>query len=70
MVRRKEGMAINAAELQWYMEDISFPATRDRIVNLARNNHAPDGVMDLLKQLPEKEYSSPEDVIQTAGVKE
>lgn len=63
-------MAVNAAEIQWYMEDISFPATKDRIVNLARDNHAPDGVMDLLNQLPDRDYSSPDDVIRAAGITE
>ncbi len=63
-------MEINAAEMQWYLEKITFPATKMRIVNLARDNHAPDGVMDLLKGLPDQEYSSPDEVIRTAGVKQ
>ncbi|OPZ29152.1 MAG: hypothetical protein BWZ01_00809 [Deltaproteobacteria bacterium ADurb.BinA179] len=70
MTGGKHGMAVNTAELQWYMEDISFPATKERIVNLARGNHAPDGVLDLLKQLPDREYSSPDDVIRAAGITE
>ena len=63
-------MEINAAELQWYLENITFPATKTQIVNLARDNHATDGVMDVLKRLPDKEYSSPDEVIRTAGVKQ
>jgi hypothetical protein len=61
-------MPVNAAELQWYLEGIAFPATKDEVVNLARYNHATDGVMQLLKQLPDREYSSPEDVVEASGV--
>jgi len=68
--RRKRGgkMPVNAAELQWYLEGIAFPATKDEVVNLAQYNHATDGVMQLLKRLPDREYSSPEDVIEASGV--
>jgi hypothetical protein len=61
-------MRVNAAELGWYLEGIAFPATKDEVVNLARVNHATDETMELLIALPDREYSSPDDVINAAGV--
>lgn len=61
-------MHVNSAELYWYMEKISFPASKEEIVNLAFGNNATDDVMDLLQQLPDDQYSSPEDVIRAAGI--
>jgi hypothetical protein len=61
-------MPVNAAELQWYLEGISFPATKDEVVNLARDNNATDETLVLLEGLPDREYTSPDDVIYAAGV--
>ncbi|HNY64013.1 MAG TPA: DUF2795 domain-containing protein [Deltaproteobacteria bacterium] len=61
-------MPVNAAELEWYLEGIAFPATKDEVLNLAQVNHATDETLDLLRGLPDREYSSPDDVIEAAGV--
>ncbi len=61
-------MHVNSAELYWYIEKVSFPATKEQIVNLADSNNATDDVMELLQQLPDEEYSSAEDVIRAAGI--
>jgi hypothetical protein len=61
-------MPVNAAELQWYLEGITFPATKNEVVNLARDNNATDETMELLEELPDREYTSPDDVIHAAGV--
>lgn len=61
-------MHVNSAELYWYMEKISFPASKEQIINLAFSNYATDDVMDLLQRLPNEQYSSPEDVISAAGI--
>lgn len=61
-------MTLNAAEFRWYLEKISFPANKMEIVNLADSSHATDAVMDLLRQLPDQDYSSVDDVIAAAGI--
>jgi hypothetical protein len=61
-------MPVNVAELQWYLEGIPFPATKHEVLNLARDNHATDETIELLEGLPDREYTSPDDVIHTAGV--
>jgi hypothetical protein len=63
-------MPVNAAELQWYLEGISFPASKNQLVNLARDNNATDETMELLEGLPDREYISPDDVIHATGVSE
>lgn len=63
-------MSVNAAELQWYLEGISFPATKNEVVNLVRDNNATDETIELLEGLPDREYTSPDDVIHAVGVSE
>jgi len=41
---------------------MDFPSGKDGLIKKARENNAPDDVMDLLNSLPDQEYHTPIDV--------
>ncbi len=44
-------------------DDIAFPATKDQIVQHARDSHLPPDVIDKLEKLPDKKYGNVSDMI-------
>ena len=53
---------VSAAQVQAYLRGVDYPASKDQLIQTAENQCAPDTVIDLLRQIPEKEYASPPDV--------
>lgn len=53
---------VSVSELASYLKGISFPCGKQDIVDTARNNGAPDNVIDWLDRLPDKEYNNVTDV--------
>ncbi len=51
-------MASIIAKVSKSLKGIHFPADREKVVEYAKKNSAPDDVMDVLEQMPEKEYDS------------
>lgn len=51
------------ANVQTYLKGIHFPATRDDLVQKARENDAPQEVLSIIEQLPEDEFGGPQDVM-------
>lgn len=47
-----------------YLEGVSFPATRDELIDVARDNHAADIAILALEQLPDQEFDNLDDVKQ------
>ena len=50
--------AVSAAEVEKYIGGIDFPCDKNQLVNHARQKGAPQEVMDLMNQFPEKQYGS------------
>jgi hypothetical protein len=63
-MRRKEpAMALaDIIKMQKYLSDISYPATRQQLIEHARNSHADEQVLNALQELPDREYSGPDQV--------
>jgi hypothetical protein len=40
------------------LKGIHFPADREKVVDYAKKNMAPDDVMNVLEQMPDGEYDS------------
>ena len=40
------------------LASISFPANKETLIQVAKNNHAPDAVMQLLNKIADEEYTS------------
>jgi hypothetical protein len=52
----------NPVEIQKFLSGVDYPAPKQDIISKAEENNAPEEIMDLLKQLPDMEYSRPTDV--------
>jgi len=51
-------MAVSAAELQHYLQGVSYPSRKDDLIRRARENRAPRDVLDLISILPDREFNS------------
>jgi hypothetical protein len=49
-------------KMQKYLGDISYPATRQQLIEHARSNHADEEVLSALQELPDREYSGPDQI--------
>ena len=55
-------LKVSAAEIQVYLKGINYPADKQKVIQTARNNGAPENVMSFLNRLPERQYNYPTDV--------
>ncbi len=61
----KDGTRIekrNAAEIMLYLSGLDYPRQRQELMNYAKSQKAPESILEYLKQLPNKKYTSPADV--------
>jgi len=61
------GGRISAAQVQQYLQGVSYPAARQDMIDTARTNKAPDDVMSFMNKLPDKTYNSPVDIEKEFG---
>lgn len=52
----------SAAEIEKYVKGIDFPCSKDELIRHARDNDAPDEVLNAMEDFPEQEYDSAIDV--------
>lgn len=55
------------ANVQTHLKGISYPASKKDLISKARENDAPDDVLEVLQELPEEEYRGPQDVMKAYG---
>jgi len=55
------------AHLQQYLRGVNYPAAKQDMIEAARSNSAPESVMTLMNQLPDKTYNAPKDVEEEFG---
>jgi hypothetical protein len=55
------------ANIASFLEGISFPASKDDLMDYAEDNNTPQEVLDVLDQLPDQEYTSMADVMSGVG---
>jgi hypothetical protein len=53
---------VSTVEVGRFLKGMSFPSNKDSLMRKARENGAPDDVMDLLNNLPDKDCHTPIDV--------
>ena len=53
---------INPIEIQTHLKGITYPASKQNLIDKATENNATTEVMDALKALPETEYQTPTEV--------
>lgn len=55
------------ANVQKYLRDVGYPATKDDLLAQARRNDAPKEIIDTLACIPENEFGGPQDVMKGYG---
>ncbi|WP_211238250.1 DUF2795 domain-containing protein [Deinococcus pimensis] len=60
-------MKINPIQLQKHLKGVTYPASKQDLLQKAESNGVDDNVRSVLQALPEQEYGKPTDV--TAAVK-
>lgn len=60
-------MAVSPAEVQQHLAGVQYPADKDTLVRTAESEGAPSEVLDILRELGDREYSGPPDVMSELG---
>lgn len=60
---RAEVAPYSPSKIQRNLKGISYPASKDDLIETAERNDAPEIVMRVLKRLPDREYGGPQDVM-------
>lgn len=60
-------MGVSSFDLQHYLKGMSYPSGKDGLINKAHENQAPRNVIDLLSNLPDREFHSAADVNKAVG---
>lgn len=55
------------AAVETYLWGVNFPATKEDLIDCARENRAPGDVLHVLDKLDDKEYRSVVDITQEVG---
>jgi hypothetical protein len=53
--------------VQKFLGGIQYPATKRQLIDYARGNQADDDALATLQDIPEREYSCPDEVSQAAA---
>jgi hypothetical protein len=60
-------MAQDFIQVQKYLSGMSYPATKDQLVEHAKKKGAPKDVLEELSRLPDEEYDGPNRVSQAVA---
>ncbi|WP_048105825.1 DUF2795 domain-containing protein [Methanosarcina barkeri] len=55
-------METNPNQVQKFLEDVSYPAKKQDLIEHAKKNNASNKVLETLENIPDKEYTRAEDV--------
>jgi len=58
---------VSASEFAMYMKGIDFPANKQKLIDTAKSNGAPENVMKFMNKLPEREYHRANEVEEEFG---
>lgn len=67
MANGQERMRVSPAELQKYLKGVSYPVSKEDLINAAQNNGAPAEIVEKIKQLASDMFNGPQDVIKELG---
>jgi hypothetical protein len=57
-------MDFNPVDVQKHLKGIDYPASKEDLASTAESNNAPDELVERLRNLPDQQYSGPDDVQQ------
>src|SRR5215472_15135462 len=55
------------ANVQKYLKGVDYPAKKQELVDQAKKNGAPQEVVQVIQQFPNKEFDGPQDVMKAYG---
>lgn len=55
------------SNVQKHLEGVRYPATKEDLLKSARQNNAPQEVLDLIEEFDRDEYGGPQDVMKAYG---
>ncbi len=55
------------ANVQKYLRDVDYPASKDDLLAQARRNSAPQEILDTIERLPEDQFGGPQEVMKGYG---
>ncbi|TAJ45416.1 DUF2795 domain-containing protein [Methanofollis fontis] len=61
------GLDFGKSDLEKFLAGVTFPAKREDLIRVAREKNVPDAVISAMEKLPEREYTSSEDVASAFG---
>jgi len=64
---KKSQGGIDITEIQKYIEGVDFPVGKNELLDHARQNDAPDEILEFMKDFPSQQYGSPTDVSRAMG---
>jgi hypothetical protein len=60
-------MTVNPIQVQKFLGGVSYPASKETLIERAESQGADDEVRDTLERLPDQEFNSPNDVSEAIG---
>jgi hypothetical protein len=64
--KRREAM-VSTGDILQYLRGINFPIRKDGLLSKARDNNAPQDIMDVLGKLPDHVYRSTAEINMAVG---
>ena len=58
---------VNPIQLQKYLKGVDYPASKDDLIQRAKQQGADENVNSALEQLPDEQYQTPTDVNKALG---
>lgn len=55
------------ANVQKYLHDVDYPASKQDLLDQARRNSAPPEILDTIERLPEDQFGGPQEVMKGYG---
>lgn len=62
-----DGKSPSPIDVQKALKGMDYPASKDEIVQKARAAHADDRIVDVLQQIPERDYETPASISKEIG---
>ncbi len=63
----RDGTGLSPNKVQKYLKGIHYPASKDDLVDQARQNDAPRPVMKVIERFADCDYGGPQDVMKAFG---
>jgi hypothetical protein len=63
-----DGYRRSPATVAMFLSGLQFPATRDDVMLCAEDEYTPQEILDILEQIPDRNYSNMADVVSAISV--